>query len=61
MLFHVILFHVLFLFSFSRHLNFCPDFFDHVEKQLDKKAKVKFKYCPISQEVKATRQRNLVS
>ena len=30
-------------FSFFRYLNFCPDFFDHVGKQLDQKAKVNFK------------------
>ena len=27
---------------FSRYLNFCPDFFGHVETWLDKKAKVIF-------------------
>ena len=29
-------------FSSLRNLNFCPDFFGHVEKRLDKKAKVNF-------------------
>ena len=60
---------------FLTYLNFCPDFFSHVGKQLDKKPKV---YCTIydvtnwetndwstyigqSQEVKAKRQRNLVT
>ena len=31
------------LFPFLRYLNFCPDFFGHVEKRLDKKVKVYFK------------------
>ena len=31
------------LFSFMRYLNFCLDFFSHVEKWLVKKAKVNFK------------------
>ena len=26
------------------YLNFCPDFFDHIGKRLNKKAKVNFKY-----------------
>ena len=30
-------------FFLLRYLNFCPDFFVHVEKQLDKKAKVDVK------------------
>ena len=30
-----------------RYLNFCPNFFDHVEKWLDEKAKVKFKTCNV--------------
>ena len=34
-------------FSFLRNLNFYPDFFGHVEKQLDKKAKVNFKICDV--------------
>ena len=29
------------LFSSLRYLNFCPDFFGHVEKRLDKKAKLR--------------------
>ena len=33
----------LMLFSFSRYLDFCSDFFDHVGKRLDNKAKVTFK------------------
>ena len=31
------------LFSFQRYLHFCSDFFGHVEKRVDKKAKVNFK------------------
>ena len=31
------------LFSLLRFLNFCPDFFGHVGKRFDKKAKVNFK------------------
>ena len=39
------------MFSFLRYLNFCPDFSGHVEKRLDKKAKVNFKtYDVISRE-----------
>ena len=45
------------LFSFLKYLSFCPDFFGHVEKQLDKKARVNFndynRYCHLSQKVKA--------
>ena len=53
------------LFLFLRYLNFCPEFFGHVGKQLGKKAKLKFMtlkpgnkwlqhtYWLISQEVKA--------
>ena len=33
----------LFLFSFLRYLNFCPDFFGQVGKRLEKKAKFHFK------------------
>ena len=33
------------LFLFSRYLNFCSDFFDQVEKLVDKKDKVNFKTC----------------
>ena len=29
--------------SFLRYLNFCPDFFGHIEKRLDKKTKVNLK------------------
>ena len=36
------------LFSFLRYLNFSPDFFDHVEKQLDKKAKINFKMSDVT-------------
>ena len=60
------------LFSFLRCLSFCPDFFGHVGKQLNKKAKVSFKtcdvmnwekytYCRIYQEVKVIKNQNLVS
>ena len=35
------------LFSFLRYLNFCPSFFSHVEKWLDKKAKVNFKISDV--------------
>ena len=31
-----------------RYLNSCPDFFDHLEKRLDKKAKVNFKNCDVT-------------
>ena len=31
------------LFSFLRYFNFCPAFFGHVGKRMNKKAKVKFK------------------
>ena len=58
-----------------RYLNFCPDFIDHVRKQLDKKAKVDFKiydvttwetniynkHCQISKKIKELRQLSLVS
>ena len=59
------------LFVLEKYLNFCPDIFSHLEKQLDKRAEVVFKiddvinwktkllqytYSPISQEVKAIRQ-----
>ena len=27
-----------------RYLNFCLDFYDHIGKRIDKKAKVNFKY-----------------
>ena len=37
------LLHLKKLLSFLRYLNFCPDFFDHVGKGLDKKDKVSFK------------------
>ena len=30
------------LFLFLRYLNFCPEFFGHVGKQLGKKVKLKF-------------------
>ena len=33
------------VFSVLRYLNFCPDFFDHVRKRLDKKAKFNLKIC----------------
>ena len=39
-------------FSFLRYLDFCPDVFGYVEKQLVRKAKVKelrYTYCSISQ------------
>ena len=32
------------LFSFLRYLGFCPNFYGHVGKWLDEKAKVNFKY-----------------
>ena len=35
-------------FSFARYLSFCPDFFGHVGKQLDKKAKVNFKIYDVT-------------
>ena len=45
------------LFLFIKYLDFCPDFFCHVKRRLDIKAKVNFKinletdsyntYCPI--------------
>ena len=58
------------LFSFSRYLNFCIDFLVMKKKRLDSKYKVNFKiydvttwltnnyntFCPISCEVKTTRQ-----
>ena len=28
---------------FSRYMNFCPDFFGHIGKRIDKKAKADFK------------------
>ena len=31
------------MFSFLRYLNLCPQFFNHVRKRLEKKAKVNFK------------------
>ena len=34
---------ILKLFSFLRYSNFCPDFFGHLGKRLDKKAKINFK------------------
>ena len=36
------------LFSFSRYLNFCPDFFGHVVKQLDKKTTINFKIYDVT-------------
>ena len=36
------LYFMLKLLSFLRYLNFCPDIFDDVRKQPDKKAKVYF-------------------
>ena len=60
------------IFSFSRYLHFCPEFFVYVGKGFDKKAKVNFKtyevtslntsnqlqytYCQISQKAQAIRQ-----
>ena len=58
------------LFPFSRYLSFCLDFFGHVQKRLDKKDKVNFKFItsqpgyqtiiihilPHTREVKAIRQ-----
>ena len=35
------------LFSFLRYLNFYLDFFDHVGKRLDKKAKIKLGRCKL--------------
>ena len=37
------LFHVKSSFLFSRYMNFCPDFFGHIGKRIDKKAKANFK------------------
>ena len=34
---------------FPRYLDFCPDFFDHVEKRLDKKAKANFKIYDVTE------------
>ena len=54
--------------SISRYFSFCPDYFDHEGKRLDKKAKINFKFndvtychnihtcCLTYQEVKAIRQ-----
>ena len=55
--------------SILRYFSFCPDYFDHEGKRLDKKAKINLKfngvtYChnilshmlPTSQQVKAIRQ-----
>ena len=39
---------ILKLFSFSRYLNFWPDFFCQVGKGLDKKAKVNFKTSDVT-------------
>ena len=36
------------LFSFSRYLTFCLDFFGRVAKRLDKKDKVKFKIYDVT-------------
>ena len=36
------------LFSFSRCLHFCPDFFGHAWKQLDEKAKVNLKVYDVA-------------
>ena len=33
------------VFSVLKFLNFCPDFFDHVRKGLDKKANFNLKIC----------------
>ena len=62
------------VFSFSSHLNFCLDFLVMQKKKLNKirlisklmtsnlvNKQLKETYCPISHEVKATRQGNLVS
>ena len=35
------------LFSFSRYLSLCLDFFGHVTKRLDKKNKVSFKFYDV--------------
>ena len=43
------------LFSFFRYLNFCPDFFGQVGKQLDKKAKVFFNIYLIGKQIITTR------
>ena len=36
------------LFSFPRYLNFCSDFFVHVERRFDKKAKVNLKLYDVT-------------
>ena len=36
------------LFSFSKYLNICPDFFGYVGKRLDKKYKNIFKICGVA-------------
>ena len=36
------------LFSFSRCLSFCLEFFGHVAKRLDKKDKVNFKFYDVT-------------
>ena len=36
------------LFLFLRYLNFCPDFCDNVEKQLDKKVNINYKLCDVT-------------
>ena len=41
-------FGILKVFWFLRYLNFCPDFFGHVGKRLDKKAKANFKICDVT-------------
>ena len=35
-------------FSFLRYFSFCPEFFNHVGKWLDKKAKVSFKIYDVT-------------
>ena len=36
------------LFSFLRYLQFCPDFFCYIGKQLDKKTKVNFRIYDVT-------------